>query len=74
MTLTLNQCGDTLSMDEVCAVVGVSRRTWERWRRFNREPIAEMEPRTARPRWSKSNVQRYLDAQRGSLLQRRMAS
>lgn len=74
MKLTLDQCGDTLSVVEVCAVIGVSRRTWDRWRKDNREPIAELEPKTARPRWSKANVQRYLDAQRGTLLQRRMAS
>lgn len=71
-TLDLAQCGDTLSVSEVCAVLGVSRRTWVRWQARREEPIAELEPRTYRARYSKVSVQRYLSAVRGTAMQRQL--
>ena len=58
--LTLDACGDVLSMAEVAAVLGVGLRTWKRWRRDNDTPIAELQPATYHPRYAKADVERYL--------------
>lgn len=71
-TRTLDRCGDTLSVREVCAVLGVSRTTWDQWRKSRREPIAELEPRTYRPRYAKVAVQRYLTKITGTAAQRQL--
>ena len=72
-TLTLDQCGDTLTVREVCAVLGVSRTTWDTWRKARREPIAELEPRTYHPRYAKADVARYLaNPHKGTGWQRRL--
>lgn len=63
--LTLDECGDTLSVREVCAVLGVSPRTWRRWRQDHDTPIAALEMGPgSRPRYAKAHVARYLASPR----------
>lgn len=58
--VTLENCGDVLTLREVCSVLGVGLSTWREWRRHHDEPIAELEPRTYHPRYAKVAVQKYL--------------
>jgi predicted site-specific integrase-resolvase len=73
--LTLEACGDVLSLAEVCAVLGISTKTWQRWRRDHDTPIAELQPATYRPRYAKADVERYLRNPRKPMTpyQRRLA-
>lgn len=71
--LTLDQCGDTLSLREFAAVRGVSLRTVQRWRDRGEMPVAELEPRGYHPRYSKVDVARYLaNPHKGTAWQRRL--
>src|SRR5690606_6998723 len=71
--LTLRDLPDVLDTRQVCAVLKVSRATWQRWRERRSEPIPELEPRTRRPRYAKADVEAYLRAPKGTAWQRRMA-
>jgi hypothetical protein len=72
--LRLEDCGDVLSLAEVCAVVGVGKSTWRAWRRYNDTPVAELEPRTYHPRYARADVERYLSNPRKPMtpMQRRL--
>jgi hypothetical protein len=71
--LTLADCGDVLSLREVCAVLGIGQSTWRGWRRDLQAPIAELEPRTYHPRYAKVDVERYLaNPRKASPWQRRL--
>ena len=56
--LTLDQCGDTLDTRALCAVLDIGRTTLHERRRLGVAP--EPLPMPGHPRWSKTEVQRFL--------------
>jgi hypothetical protein len=51
---------EVMFLDELSALLRVSRATIERRRRRGAFPIPELEPLDRRPRWSRRAVERYL--------------
>jgi hypothetical protein len=57
-------------IDDVARAIKTSRRTIERRRKHGAFPIPELPGVDKRPRWSREDVQRYLEGQRKFPLRR----
>ncbi|MPZ20975.1 MAG: helix-turn-helix domain-containing protein [Luteitalea sp.] len=53
-----------LFLDDVAALLRVSRSTIERRRRQGTFPIPELPPLDRRPRWSRNEVERFMESNR----------
>lgn len=58
--LLLSECGDTLTVNELCRVLQISRRTYQRWVVHNCQPILPI-PNLKVVRFSKSAVDMFLN-------------
>ena len=56
--------GLVLFLEDVAALLRVSRSTIERRRRQGTFPIPELPPLDRRPRWSRTEVQRFIESTR----------
>lgn len=71
---TVPASSSILFIDEVAALLRVSRSTIERRRRDGTFPIAELRGLDSRPRWSRQAVERFLTSSTGGLPRTRRAS
>lgn len=62
--VSLSGMPDTLTADQLCQVLGISKDTWGRWRKAGVMPIPELQPPTHRARYSKRMVEKYLETGR----------
>ena len=59
--VTLDTLPEVLDLAQLCAVLGISKKTWQRWRRCDAVPVPELLPATSHPRYSKAMVVKYLN-------------
>jgi hypothetical protein len=57
----LESMPDVLTLGQLCAVLGISKRTWQNWQRASVTPVPELLPATHHPRFSKRMVEKYLE-------------